>query len=400
MFAPLIALTCVVSQAPETPGPYTATSDLMASFALPSGTVDGHIYVPSNAPTPWVPVVVAHGFARSADELTGWGEHFASHGFIVAVPSFPNPLSPDHVANGTTIVELLAWLRTSAPMAANVDQTSGAIAGHSAGGLSAFLAAAQSPPGLSALIGLDPVDANGLAAAAAPMIGVPTAVLVAEPSACNSQGNSSTLWPGINTMGSWTARIVGSTHCDGENPSNRLCAIGCGGDNPNLRTLYQRYGTAHLLAAVRCEALGYVPGGASLAMDVSGGALADFAQIGSFPCGGAPDAGVRDGGNGTPRDGGDGAPRDGGSGTPRDGGDVVEPDAGAVDGGTTMGSDAGPTPADAGTPDSGTSAAKPGVQRDDGGCNCGTNSRRGAGGGLLMLVLLGLSVRRFGRSRA
>lgn len=406
----LYALT-LGQTAPEAPGPYTVGSDLMVSVTVGAESLTVNLYWPEGRAQA-IPAVVGHGFARNATPLSGWGEHLASHGFAVAVPSFPSPLSPDHTANGARMAGLLAWLKTSpAAIGTTVAPTGGVLIGHSAGGLSAIIGAAMIPD-LQAVLGLDPVDNMNLGAMAAGNVTAPVVMLAAEAQQCNAQGSAATFFGSVTSAGSWYAKIVGSTHCDGENPSNNLCAITCGGQNPALRSLYIKYGTAHLLAATSCAALDHLPGGSVLQADVTAGALANVAGTGPScapPIDGGIDAGAPDSGADA------GAPD---SGAPDSGIGLdlgVESDSGAEipDGGAPL-EDAG-LPADSGTSndsgvnptDSGFDASLPGLDagsqdlgtgngRDsnDGGCGCHAAERSTGGIGGLALLAMGLLLRR------
>jgi hypothetical protein len=299
-----LALTAQVVS-PDATGAFAVGSQTNVAVMVGMESVRADLYWPTGRPAgARSPVVIAgHGFARSSAQLANWGEHLASHGMIVVVPDFPGGFAPNHPRNGQIMRDLLAWARTApAAIGAAPDPARGAYLGHSAGGLAAFLAAAADTS-ITALVGLDPVDANGLGVAAAPSIRAPTLVLSAEPSQCNARGSSSDLWNALSTMGangSWRLRVVGATHCDPEDPTNLLCTGTCGRDAPARRTLFRRYATAHLLAAFGCDplALPYLPGGMALAMDVSGNGLADLATKGMpLACGGPrPDAGVVDAG--------------------------------------------------------------------------------------------------------
>ncbi|MCK6547352.1 hypothetical protein L6R52_16000 [Myxococcota bacterium] len=397
----------------DAPGPYMVDTEAARTLAIPSGDLDADVYWPVNSPEAAPVVVVGHGFARTGAALTNWGAHLASYGFVVAVPSFPSRFSPNHAANAQRMLEIIALLRTTpGAITATIDPTKSALVGHSAGGLSTFLAIASDPT-VTAAVGLDPVDAMGAGVAAAASITTPTLVLGAAPSACNSQGSATALYGALTAPGSWYLRVVDSTHCDGEDPSNGTCTAVCGGQDTGRRSLYRRYATAHLLAWLRCDALEHLPNGAALMADLGAGGIAELASRGGAPSCSGVDAGV--------------PPIDAG---PRDTGVV---DAGVVDTGIVVDtgvSDAGglvPPPQDASvedaatTPDAndapdalvdaGSSGPADGGSSADAGTNGGLDEARGSSctcvseearspSGALLVLLAGLAViaaRRRGR---
>lgn len=160
-------------------------------------------------------VVLAHGFARSPTNVSGWAEHWASHGVTVATPSLCHamPWDADHVQNGADLADL----------AASMSYEEIVYAGHSAGGLASLLAAAQDARA-TAWVGLDPTDADGLGAAVS--VSIPTTAILGEPSDCNGSGN------GVD-LADDTTQISGADHCDFESPTDALCTSFCpdaGGD--------------------------------------------------------------------------------------------------------------------------------------------------------------------------
>lgn len=421
----LLALA-LVSQ-PDMPGSFANTSATSVSVTLAAATVTVDLYWPTD-PGPFPAIVLGHGFARSAAVNAGWGAHLASHGFVVAVPNFPTPVSPNHVLNGQIMRQLLAWMRTSpAPIGARADPLRGAYVGHSAGGLAAFLAAAADP-NITALVGLDPVDANDVGATAAPMIAAPTLVLAARPQACNAQGSASALYGALQVSARWFLRVTDATHCDAEDPSNGLCGLGCMGQDAMRRAFFRRYATAHLLGVFRCQEATYWPGGSALAADLTASDVGELAGPGPGACAGAdagiavdatlpdlgvtPDAGLSDAGLsdlGNDQDLGtspDAAPVDGG----------VLVDAGLLDTGVepadvgASGTDAS-DPADAQPSTDGSSSADAATGSDasardgaagepparDSGCGCASGARSGSSGALALgcaLLLLGWRRRR------
>lgn len=412
----LLALA-LVSQ-PDLPGSFANTSATNVSVTLAAATVTVDLYWPTD-PGPFPAIVLGHGFARSAAVNAGWGAHLASHGFVVAVPTFPTPVSPNHVLNGQIMRQLLAWMRTApAPIGARADASRGAYVGHSAGGLAAFLAAAADPS-ITALVGLDPVDANDVGAMAAPMIAAPTLVLAARPQACNAQGSAGALYGALAVPSRWFLRVTNATHCDAEDPSNALCGLGCMGQDAMRRAFFRRYATAHLLGVFRCQEVAYLPGGSALAADLSASSVGELAGPGPGGCGGAdagvavdataPDLGVAD--DAGPSDAGlsdvgsdqdlgtilDAAPVDGGAPVDADlqdsGLEPVDAGASAIDASADVDAAAGTdsaVPADAAVGDDAKTrdAASAEPPARDSGCGCATTERPAPGALVLAGALL------------
>jgi dienelactone hydrolase len=183
-------------------------------------------------------VVASHGFSASGENQLGWAKHFASWGFVVAVPSFASSFSPDHQANAKVIVDLVAELKGTG--------TKVGLEGHSAGGLSTALAAVDVKP--DAVVLFDPVDNADLGKTATPKIEAPVLGIFAAPSSCNNQAAWKPFIDG--SKGAVLAfDVTGSTHCDGENAPRALCGFACGGGaDEGRQAAYAHYATAFLLA--------------------------------------------------------------------------------------------------------------------------------------------------------
>ena len=166
-------------------------------------------------------VVLTHGFSRSNDQMVELADLLASHGFPVVAPNLCHAsfTDTDHPQNGRDL-------------AAIADKTGSArivYAGFSAGGLASVLAAAQDGQAVG-VVGLDPVDADGLGAAAvAQLAGKPLWATFGTPGGCNSDGN------GLD----WAAkdhrlRVAEAEHCDFEGPTDGWCTGFCSESNPNF----------------------------------------------------------------------------------------------------------------------------------------------------------------------
>lgn len=198
-------------------GSATSSTDTGAFAAGDGCTLEYTRYRP-NGERGEVLVLLVHGFARSQAQMAGWAAHWSSWGAEVVTPQmcrlgFGNT---DHPANGRHLAALANQLADGRPVI---------LAGYSAGGLAAVLGASTAQP--VAVLGLDPVDADGLGAAAAPSLGVPVAGLFGEPSRCNAENNGVAMMkaaPGAKAIG-----VTAADHCSFESPTDRICTTICRG---------------------------------------------------------------------------------------------------------------------------------------------------------------------------
>jgi len=162
-------------------------------------------------------VILAHGFMRDLTSMRGWAAHWASYGVPVTVVSMCNSrwFNGHHDRNASDLVALAGALH-SGPLL---------YAGFSAGGLAAYLAAAQDQR-TSAYLGLDSVDSGKLALSAAEGFSVPGLFLLGEPSACNADSNI--LETIVATPNCTALRVRRATHCHFENPYDPRCERICG----------------------------------------------------------------------------------------------------------------------------------------------------------------------------
>lgn len=199
------------------------------------------LYLPaSSQPVPLV--VVAHGFSRSKANMAGWGRRLADEGFVAAVPTLP--AWSDHERNGRAINEMIEWLCSASPHALRIRKDRLGVMGFSAGGLSSLLAAAENP-GISLWIGLDPVDRNGLGAAAAARLQAQAVILRAEPSPWNDNGNAAAIERALEGR-CRGIRIAGAIHIDAEWPTDWLAELACGRSDERKRAAFASEAVAAL----------------------------------------------------------------------------------------------------------------------------------------------------------
>lgn len=201
---------------------------------------------------PYPLVVASHGWSASGTNQLGWAKHFATYGFVVAVPTFPSPLSPDTTTNSGIIKSLVTNLTGKDAAQYHVAAGKFGLEGHSAGGLATTVAAAGLSP--DAVVLFDPVDKAGAGKAAYGGLCGPVLAIFAESGSCNQNAE----WLGFesSTKADLVAfKVAGSTHCDGENKARTLCGPFCGGAaDPDRQAVYGHYATAFLLAKLKGDA--------------------------------------------------------------------------------------------------------------------------------------------------
>jgi MYXO-CTERM domain-containing protein len=361
------------------PGPLTVTTGNLGSTE--GGSTGGYVVVPEGA-GPFPLIIASHGWSAAADQQVGWGKQFASYGFVVVAPSFPNTLSPND-ATDATIIETLVTLYSdpahASPAQGKVDPTRVGLEGHSAGGLATTLASAAIHPTATALF--DPVDSNGDGQKALPSICNPLLGIFADPSSCNDQ---EAWFPFANTTAGPEVlfHVVGSTHCDGENASRALCGSVCGGAaSPTRQAEYARYATAFFLA----ELAGDTTAAATL---TAGSVSADTGIAGvtvkpGAPCSaGAPDAGEPGAVDGGGSSSGGGS-KDAGGHAPGSDASAADAQSGAGAGGVDEAGAGGSSGASTGNAAGSTGESAPPTQSS--GCSC--HATESAPGGWMGIVL-------------
>lgn len=160
------------------------------------------------------------------------------------IPNFAG--GSDHSRNADDLSKCLDWI-----VARNSDGASryfGAVrttrmgaTGHSAGGMSALVAASRDRR-IRAVASMDPVDNNNLGVNALASVTIPVAITYSEPSSCNANGSATLLYaaaPGAKRG----IKIVGANHTDPQDPAGAVSIFTCGSANAARQTLYRRYMT-------------------------------------------------------------------------------------------------------------------------------------------------------------
>ena len=216
---------------------------VLVEFA--SGTTNVDLYY-TDTLRPLPLVIVAHGFSRSKANMAGWGRALAEAGFIAAVPDLP--AWSDHARNGRFINELIGHLAASPPEGIKVDGERIGLLGFSAGGLATLLAAAGNPV-VRVWVGLDPVDKNGQGVAAAPRLRCRAAILRAEPSSCNANGNAAGIERALKVP-CLSIMVPKATHADPEWPTDKMAEWVCGASAEERRATFVRHALAVLAEAL------------------------------------------------------------------------------------------------------------------------------------------------------
>ncbi|MEQ1503330.1 MAG: hypothetical protein ABMB14_13920 [Myxococcota bacterium] len=245
-------------------GPHAVTTR-SGTLDLPGCALDFTEYLPDGDATAPL-VVLGHGFQRSERQMTDLATHAASFGLRVATPDYCHAtvFDSDPAQNGRDAAALANLLAPGAPHV---------HAGHSNGGLSALFAAAADPDTVGVL-GLDPVDTEGIVGAALPAITAQIWGVFGEPTDCNENGG---LAEPLRGAGAWLDGLVGANHCDFESPTDLLCTAVCGqqtGANTGVRAILAAYASyAHGLDPT---AASWVPGGETHAQMVLDGVLVEL----------------------------------------------------------------------------------------------------------------------------
>lgn len=185
-------------------------------------------------------VILAHGFTRSRDTMAGHAAAVARAGLWAVVPDLPYLV--DSRDNARALRDLVAALRGGA---AGEPIERFVLVGFSAGGLAAILAADS--PGVVGYVGLDPFDRpGGVGREAARRLQIPVWLLRGPSAGCNAYAIAA---PWVEALPNLVVDrvLTEASHCDFEDPTDRVCEFVCGRTDPALQAAVQ----AFLLEAVR-----------------------------------------------------------------------------------------------------------------------------------------------------
>jgi pimeloyl-ACP methyl ester carboxylesterase len=185
-------------------------------------------------------VILAHGFTRSRDSMAGHAAAFARSGVWAVAPDLPFLM--DSRDNARALRDLIVALRRGA---AGRPLDRFVLVGFSAGGLAALLAADAA--GVVGYVGLDPFDRpGGVGLEAASRLKIPVWLLRGPSARCNAYAIAE---PWVEALPNLVLDRVHTeaSHCDFEDPTDRLCEFVCGRADPVRQGAVQ----AFLLEAVR-----------------------------------------------------------------------------------------------------------------------------------------------------
>lgn len=169
-------------------------------------------------------VILAHGFTRSRETMTGHATTLARDGYRVVVPDLPYVFdSRDNAAALRDLIRQLQQGASGEPLDRFV------LVGFSAGGLSALLAA--DAPGVVGYVGLDPFDRpGGVGLEAARKLVIPAFLLRGPSAGCNAYSIAAP-WAKAFPNLVEDRQFAAASHCDFEAPTDRLCTFVCGNTN-------------------------------------------------------------------------------------------------------------------------------------------------------------------------
>ena len=162
-------------------------------------------------------VVIAHGFMRRGEFMSGWARALEDAGVTAVTVDLCASAAPGgrHADNAADLVALRRALGLQSVV----------YVGVSAGGLAAMIAASLDPEATRGLLLLDPTNAGGQARRAAGRVNAPVAALVAKPQVCNAWRN---IDPALETFSDATIlRVDNASHCDFEWPTDAFCRVAC-----------------------------------------------------------------------------------------------------------------------------------------------------------------------------
>jgi dienelactone hydrolase len=198
---------------------------------------------------PFPAVILTHGFARDRTFHRDNALYMAQRGIVVLTPDMVSLLGGDasQSANIAILSDHVRWLaeRSTAagdPLAGILDARRIGLAGHSAGGAVSFEAAVKTqegPTSVAAVCLLDAVPWDRTLDQAVDFKPLPLASLRSEPGPWNLNGRVLDLLNRL-AFNVEDVRVVGSTHCDPENPTDLLGQLACGPSTEERRAIYQR----------------------------------------------------------------------------------------------------------------------------------------------------------------
>lgn len=177
-------------------------------------------------------VVIGHGFVMDWSSYNNIYAELSQRGYIVALPRTESGFSPSHSDFGLDLalvgnkVMQLNLTNTIAPIfAGKVDQKL-ALAGHSMGGGSSFLAA-KNNPSVTCLFNFAAAQTNPTSSQAAKQVYVPTLIIAGQADCvAPAAANQDKMWDSTASAKKFEIIIKNLTHCDFGNGTNFNCTFG------------------------------------------------------------------------------------------------------------------------------------------------------------------------------
>jgi dienelactone hydrolase len=187
-------------------------------------------------------IILGHGFSQSKSNHANQGRHLATRGYIVLMPQ--SNQASNHSRFADDFIKCIDWVvarhgDSASVLFRRVRVNRVGVSGHSAGGLSAILAASRDKR-IRAVSVMDPVDNGCQGVAVLPDIKAPVAITCSEPSSCNANGSALALYNSA-TAPKRGILIVGANHSDPQDPVSFTSALLCGSANSTRQALYRRY---------------------------------------------------------------------------------------------------------------------------------------------------------------
>ncbi|HAN65995.1 MAG TPA: hypothetical protein DCQ34_06930 [Chitinophagaceae bacterium] len=173
-------------------------------------------------------VVFGHGFVIPASAYAWLGDSLARNGYVVAVPTTESGFLPSHGAFGKDLYFLCAQLK-----AENSNSSSflyqrvwpkAAVAGHSMGGGSSILAAAEGPA-VDAVFNFAAAETNPSATSAALLVNKPNLFFSGSNDCIVAPSVQTAMFNNIPNSCKTQVNITGATHCQFSN-NNGTCVFG------------------------------------------------------------------------------------------------------------------------------------------------------------------------------
>ncbi len=182
-------------------------------------------------------VVIGHGFVMDWNSYDNIYSELSKRGYIVALPRTEGGFSPNHSEFGLDLalvgnkVMLLNATNTLAPVFTGKVIQKLALAGHSMGGGSSFLAA-KNNPSVTCLFNFAAAQTNPASSQAAKQVIVPTLIIGGQADCvAPAATNQNKMWDSTASTKKFEIIIKNLTHCDFGNGGNFNCTFGQNSSN-------------------------------------------------------------------------------------------------------------------------------------------------------------------------